>query len=720
MQMGRATSSRPVFTCVTASILIAGAVPGAHADEGLEEVVVTAQKREENLQRVPIAISAFTAAALENVSITDSTKLQQLTPGLNFGNAGAFSQFYIRGIGNSNATAAAESPTAIYVDGVYYSDISSVVLTMQNVERVEILKGPQGTLYGRNATAGAINIITKSPVSGFDADAKVSAGNFGYGAFSGYVNGGTDTLMANLAVSKERRDGTFNNLFTGRALNDLDRWSMRGKLRWVPNDTVDLTLALDYTWEDDTQTTGYQSVSPVTPGTVGTGELFGGRTSDRPLSGYVDYPAVHYATQKGAALTGRFHLDGVDIVSISAYRKFNVVATQDIDGTDANVGGYITYDFHDQVTQEVQFLSTGSGKLKWVGGIYFLHDRTGFDPLDYFAFIQIPIVGKVAGTSYAGFGEVTYALSDELSLTAGARYNQEEKHLYEISLFGAQFPTDAHTWNPVTWRGTLSWQRPEGLYYFTASKGFKAGTYNIGSPNPVANKPVDPETLVAYEAGAKWSVGSRLHLNVAGFHYDYKNLQVEIFGTESASTILQNAASANVNGAEAELQTALWRGLSIRAGASYLDSTYGRFPDASVLIPNPSQSLTNPSTFVGAAADLSGRSTPRAPKFTSTLGFDWAFELAGRGTLDFSGNWYHSNRYTLDIGGSLVAPSYSLLSANVAYHSPDDRWSISVWGNNLADDRYFPAGADVAVGRVVAYADPRMFGVTATVRMNPR
>jgi len=163
-------------------------VTTSYAAEALEEIVVTAQKRTENLQKVPISISAFSGDNLANASITDSTKLPQIVPGINIGNAGPFMEFYIRGVGTDNTTAAAESPTAVYIDGVYVADPSAMVMSMQNVERVEVLKGPQGTLYGRNATAGAVNIITAAPNKDFAAEASATGGNYGDSAFAGFIN----------------------------------------------------------------------------------------------------------------------------------------------------------------------------------------------------------------------------------------------------------------------------------------------------------------------------------------------------------------------------------------------------------------------------------------------------------------------------------------------------------------------------------------------------
>ncbi len=695
-------------------------VTTSYAAEALEEIVVTAQKRTENLQKVPISISAFSGDNLANASITDSTKLPQIVPGINIGNAGPFMEFYIRGVGTDNTTAAAESPTAVYIDGVYVADPSAMVMSMQNVERVEVLKGPQGTLYGRNATAGAVNIITAAPNKDFAAEASATGGNYGDSAFAGFINGGTDTLAANLAASSQRRSGTFDNYLTGGRLNSLDRFSTRGKLRWTPNEAVDLTLALDYSWENDTQQTGYQEAFPSTSTTTSTGQLFGGRVSSHPLSGYIDYPAIHQMIQRGANVTGRFHLTGFDIVSISAYRTFRLVGTQDIDGTDASVGGYMAYDLHDQASQELQLVSTAEGKWKWVGGLYFLHDRTGWDPLNYFAFQNIPIVGKVSGTSYAAFGDATYSFTDEWSVTGGVRYNHEQKNLYDISEFGVQTPTNEHSWQRITWKGVISWQRPEGLYYVSNSKGFKAGTYNIAAPDPVANKPVNPEDLVATEIGAKWTLGPSSRLNVSAFHYDYKNLQVQVFG-QNAATLLENAASAKMNGAEAEFLQQISTGLQVHANVAYLSSKYSSFPNASVTNPNPAQSATNPVAFVDGVADLSGSTTPRAPKFSSTLGFDWRLPVGGAGhSIAVSGNWYHTSDFTLDDAGHIVVPSYSIASGNLAYVGPDDRWRVALWGNNLANAHFIVGAADVPFGRVVEYGDPRMYGVTVTMKFGAK
>jgi iron complex outermembrane recepter protein len=676
----------------------------------LEEIVVTAQKRSENIQNVPITVSAFSGPQLESLHVTDNLALQQVTPGVVLGTNTTFGEFYIRGVGNSNGTPYAESPVAMYVDGVNYSDVSSMMLMMPNVERVEVLQGPQGTLYGRNATAGAINVITKQPTPGFAADVKVSYGNFDDREYAAYLNDGSETLMFNMSASSQARNATYENLDIAgpQGLSALERNSARAKVRWLLASNIDLTLAVDYSSESDSGL-GYQQAYPASPGLVSTGQLLGGRTSLQPWQTYINSPMEDHAQQKGVALAALVTFDGFEVKSITAYRADRLNDAFDADTTDADVQHYWFYSIHNQFSQEVQFLSTGDGNLSWTGGLYFLHEDAGFDPIGIYVLgDNITVSGLVNGKTYAAFGEATYKLSAAWTLVAGLRYTQDKKELYDSAVNGTPFPSNDHTWDKVTPRLALQYRRPEGMYYANVSQGYKAGVYNATSPS-ATNNPVNPETLTAEEVGAKWSFAEdRVRLNVAAFNYDYKNLQVFSLASNSTTT-LTNAATAKIKGGNLDLTALVTSALTFRMGLAYLNSKYGTFTDASINAPNPAQSLANPLTLITTVGDLSGHTTPRAPTLTSTVGVDWKVPLQLRGAVTLSANWYHSDSYYLQVPG-LHAEGYDLLSAGLNYKTPDKHWTFGAWGANLTNKAYVQDAVDNAYGRFVNYADPRTYG----------
>jgi iron complex outermembrane recepter protein len=364
--------------------------------------------------------------------------------------------------------------------------------------------------------------------------------------------------------------------------------------------------------------------------------------------------------------------------------------------------------------------------LTWVGGLYYGYSKVGYTPLDLYLFgtsLGQSVSDESTTNSAALFGDATYKFTDQWSATLGLRYTHEKKALLAggtESSFPPLVPESLvlplapgqKNFDVVTPKLSIDYRRAEGMYYFTASQGFKSGLYNISAPSPVSNAPVDPEKLTALELGAKWQfVQDRVRLNAAIYHYDYKDIQVSVVA--GYSTENQNAAKATIKGAEADLAALATENLTLRAGVAYIDGKYDSYPNAIAYVPNTEQSLSNPAAYVTPqnGLNLSGNTLPRAPKLTSTVGFDWKY-LITAGSVTGSGTWYHTDKFYFDATNTASTGPYDLLNASVTYRSLGDRWNASLWGKNLGDTRYLSTSLVSEFGRVDSYGIPRTYGVT--------
>lgn len=741
------------------SILLASAImaPGTalaqvssdDANTGIADIVVTAQKRSERLQDVAASISALSSGQLANAGVTMAMDLPRSTPGLTFGTTSVWTNFYMRGIGTSIANAGAQSPVAFYVDGVYVADTAALAMGLDDVERVEILKGPQGTLYGRNALGGAINIISRQPPEGLDVRLKASVGNFDNRQVSAYLGAGNETIGANFAINRHLRDGYYENVAGGPDLNDLDNLAMRGKIRFTPTENVEITVAGDYSLQKGggpgTTNLTYPSDGSVVP----TGALFGGIVPTKPWRTSITGDLSARARDQGLSLTGRVDLGGVDFLSITAVRNFKAQHGVDFDATDATVTEWRSNTFHRQFSQEFQLQSSGEGPFQWITGLYYLHDKAGMSPFNYNSFGStgmpfgafILINTKVKNESYAAFAEGTYEFTDELALTLGARYSKDKLDHYDsrqtVTLAPPNPPIEVVnfdssgakvSFDAFTPKATLKYKVPGALYYITASKGYSSGLFNITNIAPVAalDQPVRPQRMNALEVGAKWQFfDNSVQLNVAGFYYKIKDLQTFQIAA-NATTTFENAG-AKIKGIDMDVQWLVSPYLTLRGAFEVLDAKYTSYQNAGIYALNTGQGtgtscmgVPNTTPFDAgcpASTDLTGGRLLRAPKFTSTAGFDFTLPFIDEdsGKVVLTGNWSHSSRYLVSVNASIVSPTYDLFSANLKYTSPDEKWHFSLWGNNLSNAKYYITGGDGNYGRVIMLAEPRMYGITAGV-----
>ncbi len=666
------------------------------------DIIVTAQRRGERLQDVPIAVTAIGAQQLAAQRITSTADLTQVTPGLNFTQSANHAQPFIRGIGSLSVNLGDESSVATYVDGVYVAQSTAVFYQLADVERVEVLKGPQGTLFGRNATGGAISITTRTPQATPTGDFRAGYGNYNALRLSGYVAGGSETVAASLAALYNRRDGYFNDRVRGGRLGDGHQLAISGKLHIAPTDRLTIDLAADHFEDTDPSYLIYQP--------LGEQILLRDATTILPSNSH-DYVGnlfpVSTNRQTGGSVRVRYDAGAVDLISISGYRESRAVAFLDQDTTNKTIA-HVTPNTESShaFSQEFQAVSTGDGPFNWIVGAYYFDYFSEYDPLLITRATGVTALGaRARAKAYAVYADGTYKFGD-VSLTLGLRYSDEEKH-YTGSANGVVLVNDVKkNWNAFTPRAVLSY-RPQAnvLLYGSFARGFKSGVFNTISLSPT---PIDPENVNAYEIGLKSSPSRLLTLNLSAFWYDASNVQVSAISSLTNLPVLQNAASARSRGIDLDLR---WRPvpeMSLRLGASYLDARYRVFRNAQVFIPNPASTAAG---FLQVSRDVSGNHRERSPEFTFNLGADYAIPLNDGGSLTPSINVFHTSKFYWEASERLSQGAYSIVNAQITWAVGRTGLSASIWAKNLGNaDAYRSVLASAIVDRGLSI-EPRTFGV---------
>src|ERR1700677_2240340 len=406
----------------------------AGASSLLQEIVVTAQKRAENVNTIPITVSVLTNQQLIQSGVDSTQQLELATPGMVFGNTNGFAQPYIRGIGPDLISPGQESPVGFYLDGVYLPFTTSLLQQFGDISRIEVLKGPQGTLYGRNTTGGAVNIITRDPQQDFSADATVSAGNLGYAKAVTYVTGGlTNELSANFAAVYTIHNGFFNVLNNGDHLDNLDQFGLRSKLKYEINDSWDVLFGGDYVHKNDSSDSVFTAlVGSDLPLPPGVGPAFRARNTYTDLDPHPNRTATDF----GSNLTVHGHLGWADFTAITGFREDYLVSTADGDSTSLPLLAYQSSEGEQQFTQELNLTSVGSSPLQWIAGLYFLKANAFFGPVDVWAGVPNTdpanagfLDGRTRISAYAGYGQASYALPYGFKLIAGLRTSYEQRKL---------------------------------------------------------------------------------------------------------------------------------------------------------------------------------------------------------------------------------------------------------------------------------------------------
>lgn len=763
-QDGSARRKSPVYPGLACSIaaIIVGASGPAYAQsatpaqpdapaqaasdtQSISEIIVTAQKREEKLSRTPLAVTALTGDSLAKNHITDVSSLAASVPSFNFGTYGGTARLTIRGIGLNSINEGAESRVAFYTDGVYFSRPASALSGFYDVARVEILRGPQGTLYGRNATGGALNVITAEPTRDMSGYFTQTVGNYNLFTEEGAVSGPlSDSVSGRLAVKIVNRDGYGKNYGTGNDVDNAATQSIRGKLRFEPTSDLSIIAAFDYHHENDRNYgahyggQAYPAVFPIMLSTLLTRAQLGG-----PIPPTVrDYDALKDPSNKrtfyGASLTIEDKLSFGTLKSITAYRHSFYEDTYP-DGT-GDATPITNFEKARQVSEELQ-LSGDSNSLKWVTGIYLFHESIDGHvniPLgvDLLNLLGIPAPASPNGFAHgywaggsgktdtvAGYGQVTWKITPELELTGGVRYAWERHKIvdanqFDISPYTSPNPlTTSLGYNPTparsasetsfTPKATLSYLfAPDSTIYITAAKGYKSGGFDLGG---VELNPYNPEKLLDYEGGIKTRMfGGRLQANLAAFYYDYSNLQVAAIIGNLVTT--KNAAKARTYGVEGELQAVLAPGLRLDLSGSYLNAKFKDFLSQNTDLQD------------GIIHQYAGNTFPLSPKWQGRVGLEYTQDLASGASLKFRGDVNFTTRIQFSPYNirELSQAGYAKENASVDYASPSGKWQIGAFVKNISNKTTMSsavANSFLASDSLLSYFDPpRTYGGNITVR----
>ncbi len=710
-----------------------------------EEIVVTAQKREESLQSVPISIAAYTGSQLQELKIDKAADISLVTPGLYAQGSRGDSNpiFAIRGIGLNDLFTNNNPTVGVYVDEVVQPFTPLLGFQLFDVERVEVLKGPQGTLYGRNTTGGAVNFITRKPTQETEGYGSVSYSRYDRFELEGAAGGAiTDKLAVRISGKTIQQSGGWQtNTLTGEEIGDVDHQAVRAQLLWTPSDNFDLLLKGSLFKENRDQQlrqhVGYLA-APFSS-TPCQGFLDGVRDEQNCVDflGYSDpntdprkvenselYGHESNADAQDLALTMNWHTPDVLITSVTGYTHFDRVTGDDSDG-----GGLIELDtqFTDKIeafSQELRFTSVEDGPVSWVFGGFVSHDNlkgSALQALDDHIFnTRVDTSYTQKSTSAAAFGQADWRFAEDFRLTFGLRYTYEEKSLIYN---GIDLDPFNNTTLPVPVAGIddkFSQDNISGkigidynisddvMVYASASKGFKSGGYKTAIAfNPDELLPFKGETLYAYEVGAKTTLmDGKLNLNAAGYYYDWKNFQA--FVTEIRSGInvivLSNAGDARVYGAEAEMQYQATDRLSLRASANLMDTKITQFNAAP------------------GADDNTGNKLSYAPEFTFSgiVRYDFPVEEHGFG-MYFLGDASYRDRVFYSLANRLQnsQSGYWLLNARLAVTSLDEKWELAIWGRNLTDKLYVSQSYDNFGGIFPSQnylGDPVTYGATLSYR----
>jgi iron complex outermembrane receptor protein len=701
----------------------------AQDESVLEEITVTAQRRSEPLQQVPISVTAIDASTVERMGVGGTLDIGVAVPAVTVSPQPSGAAFTIRGV-SGTGSGGDESPNAVYLDGVYLKSVSSLVFSFKDIERIEVLKGPQGTLFGRNATGGVIQIVTKSPTQEPHAEVTVGYGNYDTTQVSGYGSIGlTSTLSASVSTFYEHQgEGWGRNITLNKDVYRGQSEGARAKLLWQPSDATSVLFSALY--------------SDVRPNVLdGTRIVPGMRDSAGPnnnlgfydTSTNVDQRAWFY--QKNFALTVHQSLGWANFTSITAYDDTTLNSVVDTDSSAAAGPGAFQaflYGPDKTWTQEFQLLSPQDSKVQWIGGLYYLNNRQLLDPLLVTlgpAIIQSQY-SRVDTKSYAAFAQATYPILESTNLTTGVRYTRDNKVLNAELIVppAGPFPAGTTQDGKPTWRVALDHRFTDRMMgYISQSRGFKSGIYNGTSPT---QPPSRPSTLDASEIGLKTELfDRRLRLNSAVYYYRYDDMQVRLLNPNGIGTRYVNAAKAEMKGVDVDFEALLGESFRLLGSVSYLNGKYTKFPGAETYVPGPapgpvlvscSPYPTTPAAQAICAAngiasiadtDAAGNRTIQSPEWVGTLTGQYVLKTS-MGEITPAVTYSYNSGFYWNPQNRTRSDAYSLVNATLTWTSPAQSWNVQLWGKNLTNTEYFSSAATSSVGDNYYPGAPRTYGAS--------
>lgn len=723
----------------------------ADSGDAGQNVTVTARRTEESLQRVPASVSAFNERALERIQAQDPTGLAGAVPNLNIvqgrGSSNA-TNIYIRGIGQPDALQTFDPAVGVYVDGVYYSRIRGTQFDLLDLQRVEVLRGPQGTLYGKNTIGGALSFVTRRPGQDLRGELTATYGSYDQMELRGIVSAPlSDTIGIGLALLHAQRDGYVEDPVLGRDYNDKNTEAARIHLAITPSSSFRIDLAADYS-EDDAHLTVGQPQNSLT-------FLIGGGTALALPLNPTTYnfetrttPSLPNSTQlEHWGLSSNIALDvtpELTLRSITGYRELSTDDYVDIDATQLEIGDVFVGVDQNQFSQEFQLTYTGE-RLTAVAGVYYMREHIVSHQEAYADDLIGPLLGNptflrtidddLVTTSYAGYANLSFAVTPALRISAGARYTHENKDYFRTtSTFSTSplltsltpFTFDVEDdWDNFSPMASIDYSLSDNaMIYARVSRGFKSGGFN-GRANTVAERTqYEPETVTSYEAGVRSTLGGNVRLNGTVFYNDYRNFQARVSGTgldpvtglPSPVLSVINAGRLNIWGVEVEAAWTPLPGLLFDTQIGYLNAEYDEFDD--VRFPGGSRAFQTPAF---------------APKWTWRLGGQYEANMGETGFLTFGAQLRYRSRHALAVDNTYIVGNvgttnevaglfqggYALVDARLVYESEGRRWNIGLYANNIFDQLYKTDGQDFSnIGsiRTVYYGAPRTLMVRAGIR----
>ena len=721
---------RSALAGFAAAVAVPNFSSAADRPKELEEVVVTSTKKTEMISQTPAAVSAISSEQLGEGGIKNLSDLQQAVPNLSVGDQFGVNRTFMRGIGLTSIDLGAEGAVAIHQDGAIIARPAAQLSGFYDLAQVEVLRGPQGTLYGRGATAGAINLVTRAPSNKFEADGSFTAGDYRLASFEGGIGGPIidDKLAFRLAAKIDQHDGYGKNLFTRNPVDNRKARAVRGTARLTVSDDLEVLLSAEYFHENDNNY-AFHYFGP----TVGTdaalpGHFLGGKTIFDYYAAqgkkadlrniYSDQDALNYRIGKSLTGTVDWTVKDWSLKSISSYHHFKRFNRDDLDATDVDLFGQNNYDEVSRTFSQEFNLSYEADNYDLLAGLMYFHENL-------FGSVRVPLTniglllgqpvppgfylqeGSVRTDAVGFFLQGTYELTPEWEVTAGARYNYEKREgagEFRFDAFGVRIPTDKDkSWNAITPRVVVKYHPSEDwTVYGSVTRGFKSGVINVGS----RDAPVDPEFVLAYEVGIKGTgfFDNRLSGSLTAFHYKYSDLQVGFVDASSVVSTI-NAASATNNGVEFELRAQVADPLSVDFFATWLDATYDKFSNGYYR-----QGF--------ATVNLSGNRLSNAPEYSARGGVNYDIEMGSVGKVTLRGevNWQDKVYFTEFNNDDAKQDAYAIVNASAKYQMPDRNWAVTVWGRNLTDREVIanniiaaPLFSSVRVGSLMP---PRTYGIT--------
>lgn len=697
----------------------------------LGTVVVTATKRAASLQDIPVSVSAVSADVLKDRGLSNIEDLSTLVPNLNWGEHAGTTLITIRGVGSTVDSGITEPTVATYVDGVFLPRSTMATLRAVDIERVEVLRGPQGTLYGRNATGGAINFLSAAPSDSFKGEVNLSAGDRSAFGASGYISGPlANGVYGRLSGGIEEQDGYVDVLPGGQKLNETDAQYFRAALRLEPSDTVSIDLSVRHDKNDAAN--AYQqlltpTVLPTPEQTTAVNKIF----ADQPFG----------QQNETTIFAGTINWDVSDEISLKSLTSY-VDHSSDVqfDADSTNLDGFNVVAFprpSESYSQEFNLVGTYD-RLNWLLGAYYFHEEASNSLGLRLGSVFAPGFGVPVNTvlsqsvatdteAYALFGELTFDVTDKLSVTGGLRFNDETQDFQQnlvldipglgavpggAAFAGGAIPVSASS-DEVLPKLSVQYELSDTAnVYAQWSKGFKSGGLNLEGGSGLstgADGLYRPEKINAYEIGFKSELFSpAFTANLAAFMYEYSGLQVTIT-VPPTTTFVQNA-DAEILGLEGEFAWQVSENLRLNSAFTLLDAAFDgftSFDDA-----NPGAGVQN----------LDGRQLPHAPEYTVSLGAEYEIALSTPlfSSLTLRADGFHSDDVVQRYFGSPIETqdAYTLVNLSASLVSSDDKTVLRAFLNNATDEEYLQNVTYIgAVGAFMGnYGSPSTWGLQLTRR----